>query len=240
MVSKRVGMFNELIKRMMEFIPVELGHDVKVDYRLVLDSHGGQVTEPYSFSVSSGDTDDRWIGFTFIERENDDLCINTTMGSIDGGSITAGPPYILDTDYAHASMENFITLVFVPKISSVFRDHTFVDTGKLKRNIDYAIGLFLQALAESTKGDDVFVCMRHNEEPDVSWMNVDIRRDAGCSIGFTVKFATPPLFMESVDVSIGSRSIRMDCGDDSQKIGLSGLIDYAIEDRTLENNEEDD
>lgn len=227
MDKESIKVFDRVIDRMMEVIPEGLKPNVNTEHRLVLDSQGNQVTEPYMLSVCSGSADDRWMRFMFIERDNGDRLINQIMGSIDGGSTTIGSPYVISPKFIYESIDDFITLVFLPKMSSVFRDYTFMDNHVSDNLVDYAKDIFFQAVAESTKGSDVFVDRTwdktHNRYK-VSYLMIDFNDGTG-KHKFFVRFER---FSTMVSITFAEERVDVHHIDESPEIAVKKMVKTVI------------
>lgn len=230
--------FDRVMDRMMEVIPDGLKPHVQTEYRLVLDSQGNQVTEPYMLSVYSGSADDRWVRFVFIERDNGDKLINMMMGTIDGGSSPTGSPYLIDSKDIYGSIDDFITLVFLPKMSSVFRDYKFMDNRIADNLVDYARGIFLQAVAESTRGMDVFVNREWGENRNrygITSLTIDFKNGIGRH-KFLVRFER---FSTEVCITFADERVDVSYIDEHQEAAIKGMVETVIN-RYSDSGETDD
>lgn len=227
MASKRVGMFNELVNRMMEVLPDSLKSNMKMDTALVDTYNENNTVELVSFTVDSGRNDDRWVRFEFVYSATGEAYIKQTMGSIDGGSVSCEPFYRLDPDDVDSSMDEFISTVFIPKVSSVFRVSGLEESVTMERGLNDVLKGFVKYLREFTDGMDVIITNEWDGEDSCFVMkSVDIHdRDKAKSKTLNVDFL---IIKGHIIVQFDTESITIDKVDETSMYNLEALVRDVI------------
>lgn len=227
MVNKRIGMFNELVNRVMEALPDSLKSSVRMDTALVDTNNDDNTAELVSFTVGSGRNDDRWVRFEFVYSATGEIYIKQTMGSIDGGSVSCEPFYRLDPDDVDSSVDGFISTVFIPKVSSVFRVSGLEESVTMERGLNDVLKGFVKYLREFTDGMDVIITNEWDEKDSCFVMkSVDIHdRDKAKSKTLNVDFL---IIKGLIIVQFDTESITLDKVDETSMYNLEALVRDVI------------
>lgn len=249
MNKENIKVFEKFIDRMKKTIPDELKSHTNVEYGVSLKEEDNLnidpyrfslVIEPYTFSIESGKDDDRWIKFIFIETEEGNLYINQTMGSINGSSISAGSSYLIEPEDVDASINNFITLVFLPKMSSIFRDYTFIDNRELDKLLNDLVNVFFLNVSELTDGMDLFIEKTEDNDTPHSRMFFlkivpkDGRKPREVLVKFEV-FSNKSMMVYFADCFVG-----IDNFDDSSLLSLEEMIKKVINSYFKDNKDKEE